>query len=499
MGCGASTNVLQRLEYITELESEVQDLKAQRDEALRRVAITESEREKVAIQSLKNRDSAKAAKKRAVDVETQGSIQTAYLDAQYARIKANEEELVREVKSLRANNHLLKLEVDSAKLEISTQEKSLRKDIQILEQERNAIASTLIENYELVILDLINKQRDMMSENIEFLQHISDLADGLKIKQVKLDTNADIERRNEILQAFNRVPFSDYVKEPKSFMMTNPNLRDLLNGKKSKQETLNLQEIEERRRIETEKIEKDRSERVKIYELADSAPKLQRELEQLKGDKSKLEKENNDLKVRIAQLEIFASQTKQHHMNLNSESLQSSEYQTFASFQQTETSVHSLSMGYNENSHLSDSLFELDAAEIEMKLDANFRDISNPKDRVRFEELFIQDTAKALGIPVRQIKIKGIKPGSIIVEFVILPDSESPREERRSLCCTILLSLTFLLHQSDTNGSCKRAREADGRSLLSSPSGYRHLLCRQGSISPVVSCLVQCSARGDRV
>ena len=30
MGCGASTNVKERLDYITQLEAEVQDLKAQR-------------------------------------------------------------------------------------------------------------------------------------------------------------------------------------------------------------------------------------------------------------------------------------------------------------------------------------------------------------------------------------------------------------------------------------------------------------------------------------
>ena len=34
MGCGASTNVQARLDYITLLEAEVQDLKAQRGEAL---------------------------------------------------------------------------------------------------------------------------------------------------------------------------------------------------------------------------------------------------------------------------------------------------------------------------------------------------------------------------------------------------------------------------------------------------------------------------------
>eukprot|EP00960_Hanusia_phi_P047031 758184-Hanusia_phi.AAC.9 len=454
MGCGASTNVLQRLEYINELESEVQDLKAQRDEALRRVAITESEREQIAVQSLKNRDSAKAARKQAVDVETEGSIQTAYLDAQYARVKANEEELIREVKTLRANNHLLKLEIDSAKLEITTQAKSLRKDIQNLEKERNAIAIALIENYEIVILDLINKLRDMMTENIEFLQHISDLADGLKIKQVKLDTNADIERRNESLLAFNGIPFSDYVKDAKSFLNSDPNLKILLAGSKSKLQAISLEQAEEHRRIENEKIEKDRSERVKIYELADLAPKLQRQLNQVQVEKSKLEKENNDLKVRIAQLEIFASQVQQDHGHEDFLPVVNANSKGYNSLQKTY--FENERNDNKENSHQNDSTIDLDAAEIEMKLDANFKDISEPSERVKFEELFIEDTAKALGIPTSQIRIKDIKPGSIIVQFVILPDRESPREERRlRVSCLHRSCATDYLTQGNSHGSCR--------------------------------------------
>ncbi len=83
----------ERLEWIGQLEAEIQDLKSQRSEALQRITVTESEKENVAVQSLRNRVQAGQARKIAVMSEQHAIVDKAYLEAQYARAKANEEEV----------------------------------------------------------------------------------------------------------------------------------------------------------------------------------------------------------------------------------------------------------------------------------------------------------------------------------------------------------------------------------------------------------------------
>lgn len=83
----------ERIDWISQLEAEIQDLKSQRSEALQRITVTESEKENVAVQSLRNRTQAGQARKIAVVAEQHAIVDKAYLEAQYARAKANEEEV----------------------------------------------------------------------------------------------------------------------------------------------------------------------------------------------------------------------------------------------------------------------------------------------------------------------------------------------------------------------------------------------------------------------
>lgn len=66
---------------------------------------------------------------------------------------------------------------------------------------------------------------------------------------------------------------------------------------------------------------------------------------------------------------------------------------------------------------------ELQPADVEMKLDRVFAEIPpNSKERAQFEHLFLDDMARALGVPRHLLQIKEIREGSVIVEFTILPE-----------------------------------------------------------------------------
>jgi hypothetical protein len=46
---------------------------------------------------------------------------------------------------------------------------------------------TLTNNYETILNDQLTSMRELKQEIIEFLEHIVELADGLKVKQIKMD------------------------------------------------------------------------------------------------------------------------------------------------------------------------------------------------------------------------------------------------------------------------------------------------------------------------
>jgi hypothetical protein len=316
MGCGASTNVQARLDYITTLEAEVQDLKAQRSEALQRITVTDSEKENVAMQSLRNRSYAKNARKEATITEQTAAVEKAYLEAQHARSKANEEAVLHELKHVKTELHFLKLEFNSAKLQHTAFVKHLERDIMTLEKEKVYTTKTMIENYEVVLYQQISKYRELMQDILDFMGHIVDLADGLKVKQIRLDTQVEIERREDLLAAYNKVPLEDYVKQAKEFLLLDPMLKNVALGKLEKEKTpeqiqkereeeaeRKLEE-EARKQLEAEKLARDREERARVRRLAEDAPRLEKELAQLKEDYKVLRKDNDDLKVMLAKLQV---------------------------------------------------------------------------------------------------------------------------------------------------------------------------------------------------
>ena len=316
MGCGASTNVQARLDYITQLEAECQDLKGQRSEALQRITVSESEKENVAVQSMRNRNYAKNARKEATITGQTAIVEQAYLEAQYARSKANEESMLAELKHVKTELHFLKLEFNSAKLQHTAFVKHLERDIMVLEKEKVNTVTTLTENYEMVLYNQISKHRDLMQDLIDFLTHLVELADGLKVKQIRLDAQVEIERREDLLGFFNSVPLAEYVKDAKEFLLLDPMLKEIALGnhkaeksqdeidRERSEEAERKLEDEARRQMEIEKVERDRDERARIRRLAEEAPRLEKELSRLQEDHQQLRKDSDELRVANAKLQV---------------------------------------------------------------------------------------------------------------------------------------------------------------------------------------------------
>jgi hypothetical protein len=289
--------------------------------------VTESEKENIAVQSLRNRGQAGQARKDALITQQQSQVEKAYIEAQYARAKANEEEVLRELKALKTEHHLLKLEFSSAKLQHSAHVKHLERDILILQKEKVNTVRTLTENYDLVVHGMLGTLREKQEEVIEFLGTIVELCDGLKVKQIKLDTTVDIEQRTDALKDFREVPLESYVKDAKAFLTGDPLLVDIGMGikedrKKTEEERekerlreqeyqasptpspppyesdadlspapsrsgarLSVrgrgrsQEEEERRKAEeAQRVARDREERARVRSLADEHPKLAKQV-----------------------------------------------------------------------------------------------------------------------------------------------------------------------------------------------------------------------------
>ena len=415
MGCGASTNVQARLDYITQLEAEVQDLKAQRGEALQRITVSESEKENVAVQSLRNRNYAKNARKEATITEQTAIVEKAYLEAQYARSKANEEAVLAELKHVKTELHFLKLEFNSAKLQHTAFVKHLERNIDILENEKVNSVKTLIDNYELVIYNKITKYREIMQELIDFLMHVVELADGLKVKQIRLDSQVEIERREDLLAAFNAVPLADYVKEAKAFLLLDPMLKavalgDVKSAEKSEEEIKKEKaeeasrklEEEARRQLEIAKMERDREERARVRRLAEDAPRLEKELAKLQQEQNTMRKDFDNLKIAHAKLHVQLAQAQHGGGNQDPEELD------FSFFGQPTAAspLERKQKGKRVDSLDNNADPSLQPADVEMKLDRAFKEIPpNSKARAQFEDLFLEDVARALGVPKHLLQV----------------------------------------------------------------------------------------------
>ena len=451
MGCGASTNVQARLDYITQLEGEVQDLKAQRGEALQRITVSESEKENVAVQSLRNRNYAKNARKEATTTEQTAIVEKAYLEAQYARSKANEEAVLAELKLVKTELHFLKLEFNSAKLQHTAFVKHLERNINDLEQEKVNSVKTLTENYEVVIYNQITKHRDLMQDLIDFLTHVVELADGLKVKQIRLDSQVEIERREDLLSTFNAVPLADYVKEAKEFLLGDPMLKPIALGdmkaadkteddmKKEKAEEAERKlEEEARRQMEIAKMEKDREERARIRRLAEDAPRLEKELAKLQEDYKTLKKESDDLKVTNAKLHVQLAQAQAGGGDKGPEELDFS----FIGQPEAESPVDKKKRGKGADPSNDQGDLSLQPADVEMKLDRAFDEIPpNSKERAQFEDLFLEDMARALGVPkhllqVFPIRSKSYPPSDQMATFALRTARAPAVTYVMFVCCT---------------------------------------------------------------
>eukprot|EP00281_Chroomonas_sp_CCMP1168_P016705 CAMPEP_0206213816 /NCGR_PEP_ID=MMETSP0047_2-20121206/1322_1 /ASSEMBLY_ACC=CAM_ASM_000192 /TAXON_ID=195065 /ORGANISM="Chroomonas mesostigmatica_cf, Strain CCMP1168" /LENGTH=1638 /DNA_ID=CAMNT_0053635987 /DNA_START=66 /DNA_END=4982 /DNA_ORIENTATION=+ len=429
MGCGASTHVRERLDWISQLEAEIQDLKAQRSEALQRITVTESEKENIAIQSLRNRTQAGQARKVAVVAEQHAVVDKAYLEAQFARAKANEEEVLRELRDLKTEHQLLKLEFSSARLQHTAHVKHLERDIQILNKEKVSSVKTLTSNYEIILNEQLQALREFKQEIIDFLENIVGLADGLKVKQIKMDSTVDIERRKEELAAFNAIPLASYVKEAKEFLRLDPLLAPIADGLDEREMTFEereaervaeaerLQEEEERRALEQEKVQRDREERARVRALAEEAPKLQKQVIKLEDQLKDFKATNDELRVQLVRQNAAMLKGGGGGAKAVEEAVAVHETKAVEDIQRTgSTQSHQLIAPPKL-----DERADMDAADVDLRLDRAFEDISDPAERDKFTQLFIDDVARALGIPRDMIQVNGFESGSIVVKFSILP------------------------------------------------------------------------------
>ena len=425
-----------RLEYITQLEAEVQDLKHLRTETAQRALVAESEKENIAAQALRNQEIAGQNRKLAVVTEQQAVVERTYLLSQYARAKANEEEALRQLKEVSTENHFLKLDFASAKLQHTAQVKHLERDIQILKDEKVSTVHTLVENYEKVIHEQIVSHRDFMEEVIDFLKHIVDLADGLKVKQVKIDSVADIERRTEDLENFNRVTLKDYVKDAKDFLLLDPLLREVALGKEifKTAEELEALRLSEESRLEAEELAnrdreeavlRDREERARIRTLAEEAPRLQALVQQLEGQVRELRAENDDLKVALSKQDLAIRRQQ-------SDALQVSKAERdgpggthpahagvgargghgagTAADGVSDSTDDAGPAGPAPAADRGDTEPEMAAADVEVRLDRSFDEIPEGSEaRRRFEELFLEDVARALGVSRELLQIREVR------------------------------------------------------------------------------------------
>jgi hypothetical protein len=71
-------------------------------------------------------------------------------------------------------------------------------------------------------------------EFVSFLSHISELADGLKVKQIKADITTEIANREAEAANYQRIPLSAYLLPAKEFLLQDPDwaaaLADITRG-----------------------------------------------------------------------------------------------------------------------------------------------------------------------------------------------------------------------------------------------------------------------------
>lgn len=88
--------------------------------------------------------------------------------------------------------------------------------------------------YDAIIEPLVRAPNPMREEFIAFLGHIGELADGLKVKQIKADIMAEIDSREAEAANYQRIPLSAYILPAKEFLLQDPDwaaaLADITRG-----------------------------------------------------------------------------------------------------------------------------------------------------------------------------------------------------------------------------------------------------------------------------
>lgn len=234
---------------------------------------------------------------------------------------------------------------------------------------------------------------------------------------------------------------ADYVKDAKEFLMADPVLREVSLGTMRKQKTADeiaqekaeeaerALEEEAMKQLEREKQERDREERARIRRLAADAPRLEKELERSQEDYKLLRKENDELKVTVAKLQVQLAAANKGGAG-NVKVVEDLDF-NFGSFDDEALKREDRIKGKKADSPIKDiDELAMEPADVTMKLDQVFDDIPpNSKERAQFEDVFLDDMARALGIPRRLLQIKEIREGSVIVEFTIMPDLDDDEEE----------------------------------------------------------------------
>ncbi len=95
-------------------------------------------------------------------------------------------------------------------------------------------ATERVYRYDSIIEPLVRAPNPLREEFIAFLGHIGELADGLKVKQIKADIMAEIDSREAEAANYQRIPLSAYILPAKEFLLQDPDwaaaLADITRG-----------------------------------------------------------------------------------------------------------------------------------------------------------------------------------------------------------------------------------------------------------------------------
>ncbi len=183
-------------------------------------------------------------------------------------------------------------------------------------------------------------------------------------------------------------------------------------------------EEEERRAEDQARAQRDREERARVRALADEAPKLQKQVIRLEEELKDLKSDYDELRVQLAKQEAaMAMQRAKGPQAKRNDGWGADEMQGLRESIER-VSNKPVKGGRDEDPHA--EWGGVEAADVELRLERDIAEIpEGSAEREEFKRLFIDDIAKALGIPRELIHVTGFEEGSIIVKFTIMPDINS--------------------------------------------------------------------------